>query len=204
MSELWTGIIFLLNLYISLGNAYAAGLSWSEAKAIGGWVRVVVWCTAIMSACGFFWCELIFLMLGGALAGYLQPNDVESALRLGYVVVFFPILGSGTALWIHSVTNAWDRSNLSNVLTASYNTAAMVYDAHEAIHSFPDILSDLSDFYKEGGIKSKAERTLVLLVVLAICAGIITTIVVIRYAARRHANQMLANRKKVRVNRAPA
>lgn len=204
MSEYWSGIIFLFNLYISLGNAYAVGLSWSEAKAIGGWVRVVVWSTAIMSACGFIWCELIFLVFGAALAGYLQPNDVETALRLGYVVVIFPILGSGLALWMHSLTNAWNRSNLSNVLTASYNTVALTYDALEAIHSLPDIFSGLSEFYKDGGIKTKAQRTIFLLVILAVGAGIFTTIVVVRYAARQHARQMLANLKNVRVNQSPA
>lgn len=204
MGSSWTGIIFLLNLYISVGNAYAAGLSWPESKAIGGWVRVVVCSAAIMSACGFIWCELIFLMFGAALVGYLEPNDVETALHLGYVVVIFPLLGSGLALWMHSVTKAWHQSSLSNVLTASYNTLALTYDVYQAGHLLPDAFTGLSEFFKGGEVKSKAHRVVILLVVISVCSGIFTTIAIVRYAARQHARQTLATLKKVRVDGSPA
>ena len=63
MEYLLIGLVWLLNFGISLWNAYAVGKSWVEARAAGGWPRIMCWSGAVMSASGFTWCYLIFLAL---------------------------------------------------------------------------------------------------------------------------------------------
>ena len=65
MEYLLIGLVWLLNFAISIWNAYAVGKSWVEARAAGGWPRLMCWAGAVMSASGFSWCYLIFLVLAG-------------------------------------------------------------------------------------------------------------------------------------------
>ena len=43
MSELWLILLVLLNLVISIWNAYIAGVVWQESKAIGGFIVHLAW-----------------------------------------------------------------------------------------------------------------------------------------------------------------
>jgi hypothetical protein len=89
-------LILVMNLGISFFNAYVCGRSWQESKAVGGIVRLVVWCTAIQSALGFSSVVLLFLIY---LAHDYVPRfftDVyfKGALNLWHLTIIFPIIGA--------------------------------------------------------------------------------------------------------------
>src|SRR4051795_1124017 len=88
-------LVWFLNFGISIWNAYAVGKSWVEARAAGGWPRIMCWSGAVMSASGFTWCYLIFLVLTANYFGVVDQTQVNVALSLGYLLLIPGILLSG-------------------------------------------------------------------------------------------------------------
>ncbi len=193
-------LLLALNFGISWFNAWSVGRSWADTKAVGGWSRVVIWCAAIMSACGFTWCYLIMLALGAGAIGLLEPKYVQVALEIGYLVIIGPILGSGLGITIDSLTTAWRRKSLGSAAVAGWNTFAQVHNTYQAVKAVPEILQHLGEVFKskDGGkdaAKAKALVLVVILVIIAICAGTLTTAMIIRSTARKYANRTLSDMK---------
>lgn len=187
-------ILIVLNFGISWFNAYSVGRSWADSKAIGGWPRCMVWCGAVMSASGFTWCYLVVLSSIATWAGFLPTRYVQVVLELGYVAIILPVLGSGFAIWMDSVTTAWRRRDAASIGVASWNTFAMAHDTYEAATTLPGIFKDLGSAISEadddaGGI---AFALAVLIVLLVLCSGILTTTAIIRSTARQYAHSVLA------------
>ena len=183
------GMIWALNLGISFWNARVTGTVWVESKSMGGFVRFMTWMGAIMAACGFSWCLLIFLVLGGhALAPeYVTTPMVRASLSLGYLLIVPAILFSGTMIWIDSLVQAWKRRDLPSMGAAAWNTFAQAYNTYEAIDGIPQAFGEVMSFLKsedddEEG--ASAIAVMVGLVILAIGGGIIITAAIIKkYAA---------------------
>src|SRR5437588_11354054 len=98
MEFLLIGLVWLLNFAVSLWNAYAVGKCWVEARATGGWPRLLCWSAAVMSASGFSWCYLIFLALAAYHFGVISQAQVVVALNLGYILLIPGILLSGLVI----------------------------------------------------------------------------------------------------------
>lgn len=183
--------LLILNFGISWFNAYSVGRSWADSKAIGGWPRFITWCGAVMSAAGFTWCYLFVYAFIAAATGKLPQNYIELILNLGYAVIILPILGSGLAIWIDSVTTAWRRRDAASVGVAAWNTFAMVHNTYEAARTMPKILSSLGKAFSKGNGQAKLILAAVLLVILAVCAGALTTSAIVRSTARKYANKVI-------------
>ena len=201
-------IVWLLNFGISWLNAWSVGRSWADSKATGSWPRVVTWSAAVMSACGFTWCYLILLVIGADTLGVFAPDPktaelsptaqnphefVKLALEMGYVVIIFPILGSGLAIWIDSVTTAWRRRDAVSIGVAGWNTFAQAHNTFEAARTLPAVFKDLGSALKGGDVKGKAFLLALILVAVALCAGILTTVAIVRSTARKYAHNVLSS-----------
>jgi hypothetical protein len=181
-------LLFILNFAISWFNAWGVGKSWLESKAEGGFTHFVTWCAVVMSACGFTWCYLFVLaFLAGSIPydGHplLAPKYVQGMLELGYLVIILPIIGSGIGLSINSWQNFRRERSLTNGAVAGYNTFAQIYNTVEAIEALPSIFSDLSDLFKSDD-DDNSLGVMVMLVVVAIVAGFVTTLAIVKSSAR--------------------
>src|SRR5215470_6454052 len=128
-------IILGLNLVISWFNARTCGRAWVEAKALGGYIRVLVWCGAIQSAIGFssvFLFPLIFVA-NASFPGYFTDADVNGMVSLWYVSIIFPALGTGLIITIESWIRAYRERSLSSMGVAAYNTFAQIHNTMGAI-----------------------------------------------------------------------
>ena len=193
--EIFVLILLVLNFGISWFNAYSVGRSWADSKAIGGWPRFMVWCGAVMSASGFTWCYLVGLILIATATGLLPMRYVHVALQLGYVVIILPVLGSGIAIWMDSVTTAWRRRDAASIGRAGWNTFAIAHDTCEAATTLPGIFKDLGSTLSErddDGAEGKLFYLATLIVVLVLCSGIFTTMTIIRSTARKYARSAIA------------
>lgn len=186
------GFIWILNLGISYWNARAVGTVWVESKFMGGFTRFMVWMGAIMAACGFSWCLLIFLVLGGQalFPEYITTEIARVSFSLGYLIIVPAILFSGLMIWIDSLVQAWRQRDLPSMGVAAWNTFAQAYNTYEAIQGIPQAFGDVMSFFKsDGGGDSNDARgaailIVIVLVVLAIAGGIIITASIIKkYAA---------------------
>lgn len=182
-------LLILLNSAISAWNAYASGVGLTETKIIGGWSRVVTWCGLVMSACGFTWVYLVILTVVAVSGGWLTPEWGDVMLKLGYLIIILPILGSGFSIWAHSLVHAYRRRTFGSVAVAGWNTYANVSNTWQAASHAPGFLRDVIDaFAGKGKSRSKdgaAAIVVLLLVILAVAGGFLTTMGIARWADRR-------------------
>lgn len=180
--------LLLFNFAISAINAVSVGMAWGEAHIVGGWQKIVTYSAAIMSAAGFTWCYLIIVALAALQFSWLDEQTVQAMLSLGYLVIIFPILGSGIAIMINSWAYAWKNRNFSSIAIASYNTFAQGYNSFRAISMIPEAIKSVV----EGLSKSRSSDSkgtmgilLVILVVVVLIAGTLTTIAIIKWVGKK-------------------
>ncbi len=187
-------ILLFVNLGISWFNAWSVGRSWADSKAIGGWPRIVTWCAAVMSACGFTYVYLTVLALGAGAFHLLPPQYVRAALELGYVMIILPLIGSGLGITIDSITTAWRRRDMMSIGVAGFNTFAQVHNVYAAATTLPSVLGDLGKtFNTDDEDSGPATYLVILLVAFALGGGILTTSAIIRATARKYAQTVRAS-----------
>lgn len=173
-------IFFVINLVISYFNAYYVGKNWIDAKYIGGWQYILLWCAGIMSACGFTSCYsfIIFPILHSF--NIISDATYILSFKIEYLMIIFPILGSGIMIWLNSIIVAFKERTFGSIGTAAWNSYAMFHNSSSAITTIPnfinDILDDSSD--SEGGNSIGIFAFLLCLIVASL--GIFTTIFIIR------------------------
>lgn len=187
--------VWFLNFGISWLNARACGLVWAETKAIGGWQRFMTWMGAIMSASGFTWCYLILLLLlgyyvqptpGPGETPYLSIEAVQAGLSLGYLIIMPAILFSGVMIWIDSLVKAWRNRSAGNIAVAGWNTFAQIHNTYSAMKGMPEAWKSVSGFFSKGNSKDKGGLLILLIVIMAIIGGAVTTWGIInKYAGTR-------------------
>lgn len=183
-------LLVLLNLGISVFNSWSVGRGWTETKAVGGFAHFMSWMGAVMAVCGFTWSYTIILAFGAHELGYLSAPYVEGMTRLGYLIVVFPILGSGLAITIQSWAFFWQRRTFGNGAVAGWNTFAQVYNTVSAFRAVPESLGFLGDLLGGKGKDDKdgaMARLMIALVILAVVGGVVTAFGIIRTVARKQA-----------------
>lgn len=188
-------LVWVLNFAISWFNAWGCGKTWTESKHAGGFAHLMNWMGAIMAAAGFTWCYLVIIGFfgtvipieqdNGTTAALLTPVQLQAFADLGYMVIIFPILGSGLAITIHAWGVAWRRRSFGTGAIAAYDTFAMVYNISSAIDYMPGATGRLGDFFFGKDSKDDEGKSLVLLLVLlALAGGILTTYAIITRTAK--------------------
>jgi uncharacterized membrane protein (DUF485 family) len=192
MALVWVVLIWVLNLGISVWNAYAVGRAWVEVRHAGGWPRFLAWMGAVMSACGFTWCYLLLLAFVAYWAQWLTTPQLEAMINLGYVLIIPGVLFSGLMITIDSWAQAYRRRTLASFGTAAYNTFAQIHNTYHAISDLGRAFRGLAAFFQGSRGRDRKDRDdagavllVVLLVLLALFGGILTTAAIIRRVAGR-------------------
>src|SRR5271167_447771 len=165
-------LLLLWNFGISWLNCYFVGKTWAESQAIGGWTRFVTWSAAVMGASGFVWCNTLVL---GFLASthvailplkyQLTDRYLELLFEMGYVLVIFPILGSGLAIWADSLKQAYKNRDGLSIGVAAYNTFAMAHNTFEAARFLPTVIDKIGTSIKESNNKALMATVYTVLIV---------------------------------------
>lgn len=179
-------LIWIINFLISWFNAWGCGKTWAETRINGGFPHFMNWCGAIMSASGFTWCYMVIMGFLGAtipfeheingkmvVEPYLSGEMLTAFADLGYIVVIFPILGSGIAILVHSWGVAWRERTIGNIGVAGWNTFAMGSNIYDAVTFLPGAFSRSSSFFKDS--ENKGKTLIFVLVLVSLVAGILTT-----------------------------
>src|SRR5262245_51930238 len=190
-------LIWLLNFVISWVNAWGCGKTWTESKHAGGMPHFINWAAAIMSASGFTWCYLVILGGVGSVIPYETADDgtttmllsgaaAQAFADLGYILVVFPIIGSGLALTVHSWGVFWRERNFVNGATAGWNTFAQVYNTVSALENVPRAARGVGDFFAsdDDDAADRLKLLVLLLVAIAAIGGCLTTRAILQSTAR--------------------
>jgi len=210
MDALLIGFIWLLNLGISILNAWACGKAWAETKAHGGWRRFMTWMGAIMAASGFTWCYLSLITLIAYAMQVLNMHQAQIALELGYIIIVPGILFSGLMITIDSWARAYREGGVLNYGVAAYNTYAQIHNTYSAIEGMGSALGDVFKAFGGGSkgssssssdddAKGAAALLIIVLVVVALAAGILTTAAIIKKVAGSDPKPTLDELKKRRL-----
>ena len=191
-------VLVVLNFAISWFNAWSVGRSWAETAAAGGWVRLMSWAGAIMSACGFTWVYLVILGLIASGLGKLDRLYVEAMFSLGYLTIIVPIIVSGLLITVDSWAHFWRRRSLGSGAVAGWNSFAQVYNTYQAMSAIPQALSIVKEAFG-GRRRSSDSKTdpraamaafAIALVIVAVIGGALTTTLIVRATTRRHARDV--------------
>jgi len=181
-------LILVLNVSISFFNAYVCGRSWQESKAVGGILRLVVWCTAIQSALGFSSVVLLFLiyLAHDYVPAYFTDVYFKGALNLWHLTIIFPIIGAGLSVTIESWVAVYRDASLLKLSNAAWNTFAQVRNTASAVENIGGALSSADNPFKftsdtEDDGKDAGLAILFSLVSLALLGGSAITAAIIRF-----------------------
>jgi hypothetical protein len=179
-------LVWVLNFGISIWNAYAVGKVWVDARHEGGWHRFMCWMGAIMSATGFTWCYLSFLVLTAHYFQWITEDQAKVALELGYVLLVPFVLFAGYAITLDSWAQAYRRGGLLNYGVAAWNTYASIHNTYSAWRNMGGAFTSLGNFFRGRGSRDRDSSPVIvvlLLVALALFGGILTTAAIIRRVA---------------------
>ena len=175
-------ILCLVNLGISFWNARVTGQCWAESKAVGGWIRILVWCGAIQAAIGFSSVYIFLLSTVCVITGILLASTLSAVNALFYLLIIIPALGTGLIIMIQSWISLYRERSLANLGGAAWNTFAMAYNTYNAVTSIGQAVDIVSNQF--GGMHNDddddSDDRIILLVVFALLAGILTTYVIVR------------------------
>jgi hypothetical protein len=179
-------LIVVMNLGISFLNAYVCGRSWEESKAVGGIPRLVVWCTAIMSAIGFSSVNLLFLIFlaHDYVPRYFADVYFKGALDLWYLTIIFPTIGAGLAITVEGWVAAYRDASLLRLSNAAWNTFAQIHNTANAVEKMEGALGAVHDpFTSDSDDEGKDVGLAIMLglVTLALLGGYQITAAIIRY-----------------------
>src|SRR5262245_36171030 len=146
-ASLWLFLILALNFAVSWWNARSCGRAWVESKAVGGLIRLLVWCGAIQSAIGFSSVFLfpLVLLANALFPAYFTDAYLKAAVNLWYLTIILPALGTGLVITIESWITAYRERSLMNLGRAAYNTMAQIHNTMSAIDSVGPALRSLGD-----------------------------------------------------------
>lgn len=175
--------IWILNLFISIWNAYATGRVWVEANHAGGGYRFMAWMGYLMASLGFSW--NIFIVVGMYLvtAGKVTPDQADLFFNLGYVILAPGFLFSGYAIMFQSWANAYREHSVKNMAIAAYNTYANVHNTFNAINDFPKAFGSVLKAFTGGSGKNKANGLILFLALVCVLSGFIITALIVHYVA---------------------
>jgi len=206
--------ILLLNLVISFWNASVVGRYWTEKKDLPGWMRFMMWCGAIMATCGFFvvyvtiitmvmhdlhlFETLSMMLFKIEMTAETAETLTQNIFDLAYLIVVFPILGTGMCIWINSLAAAYIRRDLTSVGIAGWNTFAQVHNTVNAVRYVPQATSSL---FKSIKIKGKGAAGLAYIVlfllpiVVSLGGAIATTAAIIKASDEKYQLEDMATVK---------
>jgi hypothetical protein len=179
-------LMLLLNFVVSWANCWSVGRAWNEAKALGGWGRLLTWCGAVQAAVGFS--SVIGFLFGTVLhlAGKLPPTVAQGAVSLWYLFIIVPALSTGLVILVESWRVAIRERSWSSTAAAGYNTIAMGHNLYGASDGIGQALANVGKLFSGKDEDSDNMAVLALgLAVAALLGGVILTAVLVRHYASR-------------------
>jgi hypothetical protein len=181
-----------INFGISVWNAYSVGKIWTEAKYIGGGVRVLATCGYIMAIAGFTMVYSIIIIAIIAATegfGYLSPESsvllVQFISDLSYILIALAVIPTGIIITINSIIVFWRNKNIKTGAIGAWNTFATVSNVVNATRAMPSAFGRIIS-----SVRSNRDSGVIILAILvvALCVlgGYFTASAIVKRADRKY------------------
>jgi hypothetical protein len=120
---------------------------------------------------------------------------MQSIFSLWYVAVIFPILGSGIAIWAHSIRVAFHKRDFASIAAAGWNTYAQISNTVSAVNNLGGAFGDVGKLFGsalggKGDSKNKVAILAIMLVVISLVAGFMIALGLVRFFASRASSRL--------------
>ena len=112
-----------------------------------------------MSASGFTWCYLSFLVLTANYFQWITQEETAAALDLGYILLIPFILFAGDAITLDSWANAYRNGGFLNYGAAAWNTYASIHNTYSALGNLGGAFDPASAICSEAAAAGTAATT---------------------------------------------
>jgi hypothetical protein len=181
-----------LNFGISVWNANSVGKIWTEAKYIGGGVRILATCGYIMAVAGFTMVYSIILMaIIGATNGFGYLSLEQSTLLLqfvgdlSYILIALAIIPTGIIITINSLVVFWKNKNIKTGAIGAWNTFATVSNVVNATRAMPSAFGRIFESVRKNR-DSGVIVLAILIVALCVLGGYFTASAIVKRADRKY------------------
>lgn len=176
---LFTGVISFL-------NNYGGGAIKSEARAIGGWTRIVNVSSLIMAGIGWTWIDLTLIALVLVAFGQLTYLQAEALMGIGYIIIWIPLIGSGLVIMTHTIMRFWKSHRFGDAIQAGWNVYANAHNIYQGVKEMPNIFDRIITAFADEESDDKSKALIILAVIVALAGGIITTVLIADWADKKH------------------
>jgi hypothetical protein len=181
-----------INVGISIWNANSVGKIWTEAKYIGGGIRVLAVCGYIMSVAGFTMVYSIIIMVVVAATngfGYFDADQAAVLLQfvgdLSYILIALAVIPTGILITINSLVTFWKNKNIRTGAIGAWNTFATVSNVVSAARSMPSAFGRIL----EAGRRNRDSGVIflgIIIVALCVLGGYFTASAIVKRADRKY------------------
>lgn len=200
MSPLLTLVLLAAAFGLSWYSAHSAGRLWTESKIIGGMPRLMVVGSLVLSALGFTGVYFMLILLVLSLTNTpVSGLDLRSLFPISFGVLGAPGAGSVPNLWLNNQM-AMRRQQMLGAAAgqAGAGLPADPTDVLDVALRSRGLWNWVGDLFKgggDGGGDDDAGKLILVLIViavaiLAICAGVVTTILIVQSADREHVSEI--------------
>jgi hypothetical protein len=199
-------LILVINVGISWWNSYVVGTTWKDMVAMGSWFeRGVLWSALIQAGIGFSMPLILILGYGAtflltvgtdpALTPEQASQFIEAVFSLWYVLIIFPLLGSGLLITAYSIREAYQRRDFTSIAVAGWNTVAQIHNTISAFQHLGGAFGNVAEFFREAlsgdsDIRAKILIAAAAIVILSLVGGFTLAIMLVKHYARKVESRM--------------
>jgi vacuolar-type H+-ATPase subunit I/STV1 len=144
----FTIIVVILDLIISLWNCYAAGFNIGiiskyskRRRKVNSFLKATIYAGLLLGYVGLAYVFSIIIGFGAYSLGYIDAYTLAGLLSFAFLIFGILIIGLGLLVTIQSVLAAIEKPNIWNILIAIYNVFAESFDIYAYIEGFKDAAS---------------------------------------------------------------
>jgi hypothetical protein len=172
MAEIFTILIMIFNLLISMWNAYSTGYNSVALQKYRGkfadFFQIANSFGLVLSFAGAAYALTYFLSLIASSIGYIS-SDIVTLIAAYNLLVFGGLLTfSGIIIAVESVLVAYMQRNFWSIAIAIYNSIASIWNVYAYISSFKTATSIIGSFENDNDSKLKAILIIIVAALIAI------------------------------------
>lgn len=186
MVDIFSALILIVDLVLSIWNSYTAGFTYGMLRRNGGpgWMNISAGLGLALGLAGAVYVTAIAVSLVAYALGWVDSSTIDLLLIYNYLITGGLITALGIGATVQSIYIAVKRPGVWTVAGALYNTFASIWNVFVYIRNFGPAVS-LVNWERQNDRNSNLVPLIILAVVVTVL-GVVLSYVAF-HAGRNHA-----------------